>query len=284
MNCLFRFFSRLPLRVLHALGAAVGWLTWLTSPSYRRHVRENSELALGKARARRLRSAIITHAGMSVLELPIIWLRPLDDVLNRIRHVIGGEVSEAALTAGEGIIYLTPHLGCFEITAQYLSRRMPLTVLYRPPKQAWLGALMETGRRRPQMALAAADLRGVRMLFRALKRKEAIGLLPDQAPKAGEGRWIDFFGKPAYTMTLAARLSESGARIVLVWAKRLPKGEGFDLHFQSPSRPISGTTDERARLISLEIEKIILACPEQYLWGYNRYKGSRDAGTMESPD
>jgi KDO2-lipid IV(A) lauroyltransferase len=284
LNRLFRFFSRLPLRVLHAVGATVGWLTWLASPSYRRHLRENSELALGGEYARRIRPAIIAHTGKSALELPIIWLRPLDEVLSRIRHVIGGEISENAQAAGKGIIYLTPHLGCFEITAQYLSRRMPLTVLYRPPKHAWLESLMETGRTRPKMSLAAADLRGVRALFRALKRNEAIGLLPDQTPKTGEGRWIDFFGKPAYTMTLAARLSESGANIVFVWAKRLPRGEGFDLHFQPPSRPIFGTTEERARQISFEIEKLILECPEQYLWGYNRYKGTRDPESAVSAD
>ncbi|MDR1275468.1 MAG: lysophospholipid acyltransferase family protein [Candidatus Accumulibacter sp.] len=275
---LFRFLSHFPLCVLHALGAVTGYLTWLASPTYRRHLRENSALALGAQGARRIRSAVVSHAGKSTLELPKIWLRPLDEVLSHIRHVEGAEVSDAAWRAGKGVIYLTPHLGCFEITAQYLSRRMPLTVLYRPPRQAWLQTLMETGRTRPQMSLASADLRGVRALMKALKRNEAVGLLPDQAPKAGEGRWIDFFGKPAYTMTLAARLSESGASIVLVWAKRLPRGQGFELRFQSPSRPICGTTEERARKINREIEKLILQCPEQYLWGYNRYKRSRGAG------
>jgi KDO2-lipid IV(A) lauroyltransferase len=53
---------------------------------------------------------------------------------------------EAAWQRGEGILFLTPHLGCFEITAQYYAAHAPITVLYRPPKQAWLQPLIESGR------------------------------------------------------------------------------------------------------------------------------------------
>ena len=100
-------------------------------------------------------------------------------------------------------------------------------------------------------------------------------MLPDQAPKVGEGRWMDFFGKPAYTMTLAARLTESGAAVIMVWAERLPGGAGYHFHLQRPTQQIIGTTEERAQQISHEIERLIRQCPEQYLWGYNRYKRPR---------
>lgn len=107
-------------------------------------------------------------------------------------------------------------------------------------------------------------------------------MLPDQAPKVGEGRWIDFFGKPAYTMTLAARLSESGAAVIMVWAERLPGGAGYHFHLQAPTQPFTGNTEERAGQISREIERLILQCPQQYLWGYNRYKRRR--GAEMTPD
>ena len=51
--------------------------------------------------------------------------------------------------------------------------------------------------------LAPADLSGVRRLVRALKRGEAIGMLPDQVPSSGEGVWAPFFGRHAYTMIVA---------------------------------------------------------------------------------
>lgn len=274
---LFRFLSRLPLAWLHRLGALLGWLAWLFSPTYRRHMQENLELALGTEGARRVRPAAIASAGKQMLELPKIWLNPLADTAARVVKVSGWELVEAATRAGKGIVYLTPHLGCFEVTAQYLSTHAPISVLYRPPKQAWLQTMIEAGRARQQLYLAAADLSGVRTLLKALRKGEAVGMLPDQAPKVGEGRWLDFFGKPAYTMTLAARLTESGAAAIMVWAERLPNGAGYHFRLQAPQRPLSGTTEERAQQISHEIEHLIRQCPEQYLWGYNRYKRPKGA-------
>ncbi|GHU26961.1 acyltransferase [Betaproteobacteria bacterium] len=279
----FRLLSCLPLVWLHRLGAAGGWLSWLFSPTYRYHMRENMRLALGESGEKRARAAVIAHAGRQFLELPKIWLRPLDEVVGRAVKVSGWELAEAATRAGKGILYLTPHLGCFEITAQYLSTRAPITVLYRPPKRPWLQTLIEMGRVRPQLSIASADLSGVRLLLKALKRGETVGMLPDQAPKRGEGRWLDFFGRPAYTMTLAARLSETGAAVLMIWAERLPGGAGYHVRLQAPSQPIEGTLDERAQRINHEIERLILQCPEQYLWGYNRYKRPRGAELPPSP-
>ena len=275
MILLFRFLSHWPLAWLHRLGALLGWLAWLFSPTYRRHLRDNMALALSADGARRARSAAIAHAGRQSLELPKIWLRPLDEVAARVIKVSGWELVETASREGKGIVYLTPHLGCFEITAQYLSTHAPITVLYRPPKQAWMQTMIEAGRARAQLHIAAADLTGVRALLKALKRGEAVGMLPDQAPKVGEGRWIDFFGKPAYTMTLAARLTESGAAVIMVWAERLSDGAGYHFHLQKPTQAITGNTEERAQIISDEIAHLIRQCPEQYLWGYNRYKRPR---------
>ncbi len=275
MIFVFRLLSGLPLLWLHRLGALAGWLSWLFSPTYRRHMRENMILALGKEIERRVRFAAIAHAGRQSLELPRIWLRPLEDAVDSIVKVSGWDLVEAAMREGKGIIYLTPHLGCFEITAQYLSTYAPITALYRPPKRAWMQQMIEIGRARKQLHLATADLTGVRVLLKALKKGEAVGILPDQTPKNGEGRWLDFFGKPAYTMTLAARLSESGATVIVMWGERLPDGAGYHFHLHAPSQPLSGTTEERALQINREMERLIKQCPEQYLWGYNRYKRPR---------
>ena len=275
MAFVFRLLSHLPLVWLHRLGAVAGWLSWLLSPTYRRHMRENMQLALGAAGEQRVRAAAVAEAGRQSLELPKIWLRPLEEVVGRVVKVSGWELAEAAMREGKGILYLTPHLGCFEVTAQYLSTHAPITVLYRPPKQRWLQAMIEEGRARGQLRIAAADLAGVRSLIKALKKGEAVGMLPDQAPKMGEGRWLDFFGRPAYTMTLAARLTETNAAVIMVWAERLPGGAGYHFHLQAPSQPITGATEERAQRINREIERLIMQCPAQYLWGYNRYKRPR---------
>lgn len=269
LRALLQFLAALPLRLTHALGAFLGSLTYLASPTYRRHLRENMQQA-GIDPA--LRSVAIAEAGKQALELPSILLRPTAEILPWIVKVSGWEVVEQARQAGKGIVFLTPHLGCFEITAQFYAAHAPITVLYRPPKRAFLQVLIETGRRRENVHLAPADLSGVRSLIKALKRGEAVGLLPDQAPRIGEGVWLDFFGKPAYTMTLAARLTEIGAATIFAWAERLPKGAGYHLHLRSAGIELTGVTVDRAKQINFEIESLIRQCPEQYLWGYNRYK------------
>lgn len=278
----FRALSYLPLSWLHALGGGLGWLTWALSPTYRRHLNGNLIQALGEAEARRIRSAAIAHAGRQVMELPKMWLRPQDEVVGRVVKISGWDLAESAMREGKGILYLTPHLGCYEIISHYLSTHAPITVMYRPPKRRWMQVLIETGRIRDGLRLAAADLSGVRTLLKAFRRGESVGMLPDQAPKVGEGLWVDFFGRPAYTMTLAARLSESGAAVIMIWAERLPGGAGYHLHLQAPTQALAGDTAARVRQISGEIESLIRQCPAQYLWGYNRYK--RPAGAEPPPE
>ncbi|MDP1957633.1 MAG: lysophospholipid acyltransferase family protein, partial [Rhodocyclaceae bacterium] len=203
MEFLFRLLSHLPLAMLHNLGALAGWLAYLLSSAYRRHLRENTAQAGDVAVA--ARSQAVAAAGKNLLELPKLWLRPQDEVVERVVQVSGWELVEAAWRAGRGILFLTPHLGCFEIAAQYYAKHGPITALYRRPKQVWLAPIIEQGRG-ANLKLAPADLSGVRKLLKALKNGEAVGILPDQAPGAGEGVWAPFFGRPAYTMTLAARL------------------------------------------------------------------------------
>lgn len=269
MAFLFRLLAGLPLCVLHWLGAAVGWLAYGASPAYRRNLRRN--LAQAGLDAPALRRAAIGHAGRMVLELPKVWLRPQAEVAGRVVRVSGWELVEAAWRAGRGILFLTPHLGCFEITAQYYAQHRPMAVLYRRPKQDWLAPIIEQGRG-ANLTLAPADLSGVRRLMKMLRHGEAAGMLPDQAPGAGEGVWVPFFGRPAYTMTLAARLAELGPTVLLAYAERLPAGAGYHLHLFPLSRALEGDLPQRVASLNAELETLVRRCPEQYLWGYNRYK------------
>ena len=269
MVFIFRLLSRLPLWLVHLLGGGLGRLTYLLSPTYRRHVGENMAQAnIDPA----LRGAVVAESGKQILELSRIWLRPLADAKAQVVETRGWEHVVAAQQAGKGIIFLTPHLGCFEITAQYYAAFGDITVLYREPRQAAIRDLILRGRKREHLHLAPADLSGVRALIKALKKGQAVGMLPDQAPKVGEGLWLNFFGRPAYTMTLAARLTETGATPLMAWGERLPGGRGYRLHLRPPLKAFEGATVDRAQQINLEIEALVRECPTQYLWGYNRYK------------
>ena len=273
MVFLFRLLSLLPLSLLHALGGALGRLVYWLSPTYRRHLRENmAQAGIDVA----LRGAVAAETGKQMIELARIWMRPLDEAVPLVAEVTGWEHVEAARAAGKGIVFLTPHLGCFEITAQYLSSFGDITVLYREPKSATANELILMGRKRAQLHLAPADLSGVRALIKALKKGQMVGMLPDQAPKTGEGVWLKFFGRYAYTMTLAARLvQQTGAAVILARCERLPGGRGYVLHLQDLAAPLAPTLDAAVLQINQAMEQLIRQSPEQYLWGYARYKQPR---------
>jgi len=270
--------ARLPLPILHALGAALGWVIYGLSPIYRRHLRENLEAA-GYGENAAMRRAAIAGAGHMLAELPAVWLRPRAEIVALVKRVEGMAHVERARAAGQGIVFLTPHLGCFEISAQAAAAQFPITVLYRPPKLAWLQPIIEEGRGGDNVRLARADLSGVRELLAALGRNEAVGILPDQVPGEGEGEWVEFFGKPAYTMTLAAKLAaRPGIVCLLAFGERLPGGEGYVLHVRP--LPEAEPGESATRRLNRAVELLVRERPAQYLWGYNRYKQPRSAKEM----
>ena len=149
-------------------------------------------------------------------------------------------------------------------------------MLYRPSRQAALSEVVETARRREGLQTAPTTLAGVRQMIRALRAGQAVGLLPDQVPPEGQGVWSPFFGQPAYTMTLAARLvQQTGATPLLAWGERLPGAQGFRVHVQPFGEPLSADLDAAVAQINRAMEGLIRQCPQQYLWGYGRYKKPR---------
>jgi len=271
---LLRLFAKLPLAWLHSAGLVLGWLTYRASPSYAKRLRENlaeSGIPDSQTGLEKLLKSSVLEAGKATTELPAIWFRPQLESAAWVRKVNGWDLVDAVQRQGRGIILLTPHIGCFEVLPQYISLRYPLTVLYRPPRFAALEPAMRAGRMRPDVHLATTDVNGVRQLLKALRKGEAIGILPDQVPGAGDGEWANFFGRPAYTMTLWSRLAQrSGAPVVLIYALRLPHGLGFEVNIEAMPPPEAGET--AARHLNRALEALIRRCPEQYLWGYNRYK------------
>ena len=272
VRLIFRTLARWPLRALHALGVALGWLTWALSPRYRQRLHAHAALAgLTTAQTR----AAVGEAGKLVAELPRLWLgAPVPVRWRGVEHI------DAALAAGDGLLFLTPHLGCFEITAQAYAARhgaaRPMTVLYRPARQPWLTDLVAGARARPGLRTAPTTLAGVKQLLKALKAGEAVGLLPDQVPPQGQGVWVPFFGRPAYTMTLSARLAQAGrVRVLLSWGERLPRGAGYVVHV----RPLGATLPDdpvaAATAINEAMAALVRESPAQYLWSYDRYKPPR---------
>lgn len=278
MFLLFRFLSRWPLPLLHAVGGALGWLVWCCSPSYRRNFRANvAQAGLPFERAR----PAIADAGRFVAELPKLWMRPHSQSCLSQVQVRGREWVDAALSRGRGVVFFSAHCGSFELAPQALAELYgPVTALYRPARQPALARLMAASRERPGLVMAPASLAGIRQMLKALRSRGAVALLTDQVPPEGLGLWAPFFGRPAYSMTLAARLVlQSGAALIPVRTERLSGGRGYALSFLPPvegldTEPLPDLPSAVA-LVNRANEDLILSLPGQYLWAYARYKQPR---------
>ncbi|KMN36582.1 MULTISPECIES: lysophospholipid acyltransferase family protein [Chromobacterium] len=278
VHLLLSFLAHLPLSWLQGLGAVLGRLTYHASPRYRARLRENlssSKICRNYQLLPRLVKQSAAETGKGALELAIAWCREPDDIAAMVRECIGWEHVEAALAKGHGIVFVTPHLGSYDIAGRYISSRLPfpLTAMYRPPKLAWLEPVMQAGRARGKGKTAPATGAGVRVLMKALKSGEATIILPDQVPGNGEGVWAPFFERPAYTMTLVPRLAQiSGVETLFFVGERLPGGQGFRVHIEPPAQAFSGDKEQDATQLNAQVEALIRRFPSQYLWSYNRYK------------
>jgi KDO2-lipid IV(A) lauroyltransferase len=267
------------------MGKIVGALLHLLTPNTARIQRVNlrqSGLCKSEAEFERVIKENTAETGKAILETLAIWQWSEHEALSKVHSVRNWHLIDEALARGKGLIFLTPHLGCFEITSIYYGHHHPVTVLFRPPKKSWIAPMISAGRSKGKVKLAPANTAGVRLLMQALKHNEAIGILPDQNPAAGEGEWAPFFGKPAYTMSLASKLAEkTGATVIMVFGERLAHGKGYIVHFSKLEDHAIATP----ALLNHAIEEQIKQCPSQYYWNYHRYKVSRKAkpqSTLES--
>ncbi|NYT62628.1 lysophospholipid acyltransferase family protein [Alcaligenaceae bacterium] len=266
---IFRFLASLPLPVLHGIGRCTGRLIYAWPGRYRKRLQANARQA-GYTDPAFARNAA-AQTGAMILETPKVWLQTTQ-CLQKV-HSDDNAVVHAALAEGRGILYLTPHLGCFEITARYLIQHGPITVMYRPPRQAFLEPVMEQARNTSGLKAVPATMQGVREFVRALKRGEAVGMLPDQVPGSGDGVWAPFFDKPAYTMTLAGKLAvQTGVAVILTAGERLPRGQGWRIHYVRLPEPLPTEALALSTAINSAMETLIRRFPQQYLWSYNRYK------------
>lgn len=270
--CTSLILSRFSLATIHKLGEFFGVLFHWLKPKIKTILVQNIKQSAIFTNKNTLKSAIksnIHETGKTMLESLVIWGSTQQRVLGWVKAVHNIELITEAIHLKKGIIFLTPHIGAYEIASIYYASQRPLTVLYRPARKLWMNALLISGRSKGQIKLASTSIAGVKKLFIALKNGEAVGILPDQIASKGEGEWANFFGKPMYTMVLASKLAKkTNAVVIMIVAERLPKGQGFVIHLES----LAQSNIDNTSLLNQHIEGQIKKFPLQYMWNYNRYK------------
>lgn len=274
LEWLLHLLARWPLPLVHVLGALIGWCIAHVPNRQRRNALINIALyrpGLGTRAKIRLRNRSLTAFGRTYGEMGRLWLRPPEEVLALIREVRGGELLRR--DDGRGLIVLSPHLGAWELAGLYLAAQGPTTIFYKPQRR--LDALIVAARRRSGARLAPITARGIRALVQGLAAGEYAGILPDQEPRADKGAaFAPLLGVPAWTMVLVNRLArKSGARVIFMFAERLPRARGYRIHCLPAPTGIDSDDDAvAAAALNAGIERCIDVCPEQYLWAYRRFR------------
>jgi KDO2-lipid IV(A) lauroyltransferase len=148
--------------------------------------------------------------------------------------------------------------------------------MYRPLRSEKQNEYLFARRNQGNLTMASADKSGILKIQRALSNGELVGMLPDQDPGEDGGIMAPFFNKEVNTMTLLARLAQKhNAQVLMFWAKRLDKGRGYDLNFEPVNLCKDGDDLESCvKVMNKSIESLVRKTPEQYMWGYKRFKSS----------
>lgn len=275
--------SLLPLRAAQALGRWIGHRLWCRGDASQmvRQTRRNIDVCFPELPAverEQLMQESLEHTGSVMCEMGMAWFWSSERTLKKVRRIHNEEALQAALARGKGVILIAPHLGNWELINLYVANHYPFTAMYKPPRLKLMDDLIRKMRARLGTRMAPADGRGVRMVMKALKKGEMVGILPDQEPDRKGGIHVPFFGIEALTMKLVPQLAaQTGATVLCAYSERLPDAAGFDLHFREAEAEInSKDLVLAAAAMNRSMEACIRELPAQYQWEYRRFNTRPD--------
>lgn len=269
--------TRLPWPWLSHFADAMAWLWGRSNARESRVTRRNLELAypeLGADEREALHKAVLSTTARQAFETLRLWTRPsTDNLVRHLRERHGEALYDAALAAGKGVIVVAPHYGNWELLNQWLASRGRIAIVYAPPESPVGDAFLQQVRGGDNVQQVRAEGPAVRQLLKVLKDGGAVGILPDQQPKNGDGVFVPFFGISALTMTLVNRLAgRTGATVLYAWCERLDQHLNFALHVQPATASIADPDPLiAASAMNAGIERIARRDPCQYQWTYKRY-------------
>jgi KDO2-lipid IV(A) lauroyltransferase len=284
-----RLLRLLPRRGALALGAALGRLL---GDLDRRH------LAIGLDNlahafphwdeSRRLRTARDVYAHFGRVLFDVVWMhgrRP--ELIGRFSEVEGIEHVQAATAAGNGTLLVAAHFGNWEFHGIHHGRLFGgLGVVVRPLDNPALDRLLN------EVRTAGGNVvfpkrHALGHIMRALREGRHVALLLDQNVQEKDGIFVDYFGRPAATTTVAAALAvKTGCALLTGYSHLLPDGR-YRFVYQPPLHTQAGNReDEVARLtqaLTSRIEACVRERPEQWLWIHRRWKTRPSAPPAEDP-
>lgn len=277
---LVRVLALMPASVARAFGIALGQAVYLLHGRLRRAGLRNLQLAFPQmplAERRRILRRQFTSLGR---QLGVFCRFPHynRENISQLAVYDGFENFERAQARGQGVLFLTAHFGGWEVSSfMHALHGHPLHILVRPLDNPYLDRLVTRYRTLSgNRTIPKQDF--ARGMLAALRAGEIVGILMDQNMTPEQGVFVDFFGIPACTSTLLARMAtRTDAAVVPAFCVWDPALGRYRMRFD-PAVPTIRTGNEEADVLANTaaytkvIEDYARRYPEQWLWVHRRWK------------
>ena len=260
---------------VHA-GAALGFMGYYILPRERKRALTHLTAVFrdrSNAWVRRTARGSFIHLGKSMLE--IMLMTP--DRLAAIADFPGQDNLRTALAAGNGVVYVTGHIGNWELCGGVIAQHFPLSVVAAPIEPEPLNDMLVRLREQTGMKIILRGKPGAsRQLIRIFKENRILGLLIDQDTDV-EGAFVDFMGRPAWTPTAAASMAiKFNAPVVFGYTRR-GRDNRHTVIVEGPLELVrTGNTKQdiitNTALFNRKIEECIMREPEQWVWMHRRWR------------
>ena len=264
----------LPLRLLAAIGDALGAVLFWLIPERRRVTRVNLELCfpqMAPAERERLARAHFRAFCRGFVDRAVLWWGSRERIMRMVR--IEGLEHLRALGGAPAILFV-PHFAGIDAGLMRLVCEVRVAGMYANPKEAQLGEWLRRGRGRFGNLQQFSRQEGVRAALPWIRKGWPFYYLPDQDYGRRGALFVPFFGVPAATMPGLSRIARiAGAKVLPCVSRMLPGGEGYVVTIEPPwdnfpTRDLAADT----RRMNEYIERRVLEMPEQYLWMHKRFK------------
>lgn len=252
-------------------------LMLMPNANIRRTIQVNLTVAypqLDRQQLNALEKSSIYNQCLTAVESVKSWGMPPEYSLKQIHTISGLDILTAALKNPNGVIAVVPHFGNWELMNAWLNQYTSPVIMYKPSKDLGVERFMLEARQRLNATLVPTDETGVRAIFKALKKGGFTAILPDHVPEQSGGIYSNFMGQNVLTTTLVSKLAQKTQCTVLgLSCMRRADGNGFDIICDLlDSKILSRDLQLSVDTLNIEIERIIARAPEQYMWGYKRFK------------
>ncbi len=255
----------LPRRLASSLGAGCGLLAQFLLPADRRRTEEQLQ-RLPRER-RPTVGAVFAHLGRCAAD--VCTLPTSAAKLDRIVRTDGWELMEQRAAEGLGTVWVSGHVGNWEIPPAWVaSRGIPVVVIAAPVHYPALDRWVTRMREQYGVRVLKPTRPGLRTAVRLLREGAQLAVLIDQSIP-GRGTWVPFLGSPAWTPTGAARLArDAGVPVALGRCHRERDGK-YHVRFGPLLR---GDPIELTARLTAGIEEMVREHPEQWVWMHDRWR------------